>query len=81
MMINYLLVSLVFSVFHEANSFYAAFDEITYKKFMNLVETEGEAPGIIVVPSFDYYNDDSIPEIYDPWFKSVVPDVSDSFGQ
>lgn len=43
---------------------------------MNLAETEGNLAGIMVLPSYDYYDDDTIPEIYDPWFKSVVRDVS-----
>jgi hypothetical protein len=36
---------------------------------------KNEEMGIMVVPSFDYYDDDSTPEVYDPWFRNVVYNV------
>ncbi|KAI7906871.1 uncharacterized protein BX663DRAFT_494047 [Cokeromyces recurvatus] len=49
------------------------FDTISYKKFIQLAENnEKESTGIMIVPSFDYYDDDSIIENTDPWFKDVV---------
>lgn len=32
--------------------------------------------GIMVVPSYDYYDDDSVAEVTDPWFKDIVRNVS-----
>ncbi|KAI9486483.1 MAG: hypothetical protein EXX96DRAFT_516544 [Benjaminiella poitrasii] len=46
-------------------------DTIGYKKFMKLAENE-ISTCIEITPSFDYYDDDSVPEFTDPWFKDVV---------
>jgi hypothetical protein len=45
--------------------------------FLNMAEqnTEKENNGIMVVPGFDYYDDDSVPEAADPWFKNTVRNV------
>ena len=34
-----------------------------------------ENSGIMVAPSYDYYNDAELPENTDPWFKDLVQDV------
>lgn len=34
-----------------------------------------ENPGIMVVSSYDYYDDAELPENTDPWFKDLVQDV------
>jgi exo-beta-1,3-glucanase (GH17 family) len=45
--------------------------------FLNMVEqnAEKENIGIMVVPSYDYYDNDSVPEATDPWFKNTVRNV------
>ncbi|KAI8084072.1 uncharacterized protein B0P05DRAFT_578524 [Gilbertella persicaria] len=47
------------------------FDATSYHKFLALAKKD---TGVIIVPSYDYYDDDSLPEIYDPWFKDTVLD-------
>lgn len=60
-------------------------DAVTYEKFMqfarNTNKSQGtglknEEMGIMVLTSFDYYDDDSAPEVRDPWFKDTVYNVS-----
>lgn len=35
-----------------------------------------EEIGIMVVPSYDYYDDDSVPEVTNPWIKDTVYNVN-----
>ena len=56
------------------NKLLQKFDAVTYDKFMNLAKSS-DNHGIIVVPSYDYYDDANLPEISDPWFKNLVQDV------
>lgn len=50
------------------------FDAVTYDRFMDLAKSS-DNHGIMIAPSYDYYNDADSPEISDPWFKDLVQDV------
>jgi hypothetical protein len=51
------------------------FDTIAYKRFLHLGRTIPDDTGVMVVPSFDYY-DTLTDDTQNPWFKNVVEDVS-----
>lgn len=51
------------------------FDTVAYKKFLHLGRTIPDDTGVMVVPSFDYY-DTLTDDTQNPWFKDVVEDVS-----
>lgn len=62
-----------------------ALDAISYEKFMNMVGNTKEKNrddinhtemGIMAVPSWDYYDDETVPEYSNPWIKDVVYNVS-----
>ncbi|KAI8644751.1 hypothetical protein BD408DRAFT_462051 [Parasitella parasitica] len=57
-----------------SNKLLQKFDAVTYDRFMNLAHSS-DNPGIMILPSYDYYDDASSPDITDPWFKDVVRDV------
>lgn len=57
-----------------SNSVCVGFDAITYKRFMKLAKSS-DNPGIMILPSYDYYDDAESPDIADPWFKDLVQDV------
>lgn len=42
---------------------------------MQLAKTRGQETGVVIVPSSDYYEEET-PDTVDPWFKDVVLDVS-----
>lgn len=42
---------------------------------MQWAKARGQETGIMIVPSSDYY-DEETPETVDPWFKDLVLDVS-----
>lgn len=54
--------------------FSVEFDAVTYDRFMDLAKSS-DNPGLMIVPSYDYYDDAGATEIYDPWFKDLVQDV------
>lgn len=47
----------------------------SYKMFLNLAEQNAENNGIMVVPSYDYYDNNSAPESTNPWFRNTVRNV------
>jgi hypothetical protein len=51
------------------------FDTVAYKKFLHLGRTKPDDTGVMVVPSYDYY-DTLTDDTQNPWFKDVVEDVS-----
>ncbi|CAO3627037.1 unnamed protein product [Mucor fragilis] len=55
------------------NTLLKKFDTVTYNRFMELAKCS-ENPGIMVVSSYDYYDDAELPENTDPWFKDLVQD-------
>ncbi|KAL7320000.1 hypothetical protein PS15m_003072 [Mucor circinelloides] len=55
------------------NTLLQRFDAITYKRFMNLAKSS-DNPGIMILPSYDYYDDAESPDVADPWFKNLVQD-------
>ncbi|KAL0138449.1 hypothetical protein V8B55DRAFT_1597832 [Mucor lusitanicus] len=55
------------------NTLLKKFDTVTYNRFMELAKSS-ENPGIMVLPSYDYYDDAELPENADPWFKDLVQD-------
>ncbi|KAF1800359.1 hypothetical protein V8B55DRAFT_1536843 [Mucor lusitanicus] len=55
------------------NALLKKFDTITYNRFMELSKSS-ENPGIMVLPSYDYYDDTELSENVDPWFKDLVQD-------
>ncbi|KAI8982187.1 hypothetical protein BDF20DRAFT_817919 [Mycotypha africana] len=62
------------------NKLLQKFDTVSYRKFMSLArDNKAGKHGIMVMPSYDYYEDASIAEISHPWFKDVVENVSVSF--
>lgn len=51
-------------------------DAISYRQFLKIAENSNLLDtGVMVVPSYDYYQTLS-PDRTDPWFKSLVKDVS-----
>ncbi|CEP16337.1 hypothetical protein [Parasitella parasitica] len=49
------------------------FDAVTYDRFMDLAHSSDNT-GIMIAPSYDYYDDALSSEVTDPWFKDVVQD-------
>ncbi|GAA5801759.1 hypothetical protein HPULCUR_007211 [Helicostylum pulchrum] len=60
------------------NPLFQKFDAVSYKKFMGFAGNKqgniNEQVGIMTVPSYDYYDDNSTPEVTDPWFQNIVQD-------
>ncbi|KAI8344050.1 hypothetical protein BC941DRAFT_407623 [Chlamydoabsidia padenii] len=51
------------------------FDTVAYEKFLQLGRTIPEETGVMVVPSYDYY-DTLTDDTQNPWFKNVVENFS-----
>ncbi|KAG2200068.1 hypothetical protein INT47_007713 [Mucor saturninus] len=63
------------------DKFLSSLDAVSYEKFMNMVGNTKEKNrddinqtemGIMAVPSWDYYDDETVPEYANPWIKDVV---------
>ncbi|KAI9300428.1 hypothetical protein BJ944DRAFT_273065 [Cunninghamella echinulata] len=51
-----------------------SFETISYKKFLQLGRQLPNDTGVMVVPSYDYYN--TLKDVENPWFKDIVEDFS-----